>query len=52
VLVKLKEPRLGSLAGVLEFLEQKFQKKIDIVAKHKHLSQRFWNVVADDIIYI
>lgn len=51
VLVKLKEPKLAKLVGVLEFLEGKFHKKIDIVAKHKHLSQRFWNVIGADIIY-
>jgi hypothetical protein len=52
VLVQLKEPRLSALVGVLEFLEKKFNKKIDIVARHKHLSRRFWNVVGDDIIYV
>ena len=52
VLVTLKELRLSKLIGVMEFLENQFHKKIDIVSKHKNLSQRFLNVVADDIIYV
>lgn len=52
VLVKLREPKLKPLIGVLEFLENKFHKKIDITAKHKYLTDRFWNVVNDDIIYV
>ena len=52
VLVKLREPKLKPLIGVLEFLENKFHKKIDITTKHNYLSQRFWNVVNDDIIYV
>jgi hypothetical protein len=52
VMVQLKEPKLSMLIGALEFLEKKFNKRIDIVARHKNLSQRFWNVVGDDIIYV
>ena len=52
VLVKLKEPKLRKLVGVMEFLEKKFQRKIDIVTKHQYLGKRFLNVVADDIIYV
>ena len=51
-LVQLKEPKLASLVGVMEFLEGKFKRRIDIVAKHKHLSKRFWNIVGPDIIYV
>ena len=52
VLVQLREPKLKTLIGVLEFFENKFHKKIDLTTKHKYLSQRFWNVVNDDIIYV
>ena len=52
VLVKLKYPKLKFLVGVLEFLEQKFSKKIDIVTEGNHLSERFRRVVKDDIVYV
>jgi predicted nucleotidyltransferase len=52
VLISLKEPKLTYLVGVLDFLEKQFQKKIDITTKHKYLSDRFWGIIKDDIIYV
>lgn len=51
VLVKFREPQLKSLIGLLDFLENKFSKKIDIVTEGKQLSERFRRMVKSEIIY-
>ena len=52
VLIKLREPKLKFLVGALEFLENKFHKKIDITTEGLHLSERFRRVIKDDIVYV
>ena len=51
VLVKFRQPELKALIGLLEFLEKKFSKKIDIVTDGKQLSDRFRKMVKSEIIY-
>ena len=51
VLVKFREPALKSLIGLLDFLEDKFKKKVDIVTEGKQLSERFRALIKSEIIY-
>ena len=51
VLVKLKEPNLSDLVGVLDFLEKQFSRKIDLTRKGPHLRQNFLNYIQRDLIY-
>ncbi len=51
ILVKLNEPSFIKLAGLLNFLENLFGKKVDITTKHKNLSPRFLNQIEKEIIY-
>ena len=51
VLVKFREPRLKSLINLLDFLEQRFNKKIDLVTEGKQLSNRFRSMINAEIIY-
>ncbi len=50
-LVKLNKPTFLNLAGLLNFLEQLFQTKVDITTKHAHLSTRFLKAIESEIIY-
>ena len=50
-LVKLQEPSFLKLAGLLNFLENKFNSKVDITTKHQHLSERFLKAIENEIIY-
>ena len=52
LLVKLSEPKFLNLAGVLNYLEKKLGKHIDITTKHEHLTSRFLNRINKDIIYV
>ena len=51
VLVKFREPALKPLIGLLDFLENKFKKKVDIVTEGKQLSERFRAMIKSEIIY-
>jgi predicted nucleotidyltransferase len=51
VLVKFREPALKSLIGLLDFLEAKFKRKVDIVTEGKQLSERFRAMIKSEIIY-
>ena len=52
VLIKLRTPELKSLIGVFDFLENEFQKKIDLVTEGKQLSERFRRMIKTEIIYV
>ena len=52
ILVKMKTKTLGNYFSLLDFLEAKFHKKIDLVTKHTNLSERFLRVISKDIIYV
>jgi len=51
ILVKFSKPELKSLIGLLDFLENRFRKKVDIVTEGKQLSERFRKQVQSEIIY-
>ncbi len=51
ILVELKEPRFDWLAGLKIYLEQSFEKKIELVRKSNLLKSRFIRRVEKDIIY-
>lgn len=52
ILVKMKDKSLTSYFGLLDFLEAKLNKKIDLVTNHKNLSERFLHFVHKDIVYV
>ena len=51
ILVELKEPRFDWLAGLKIYLEQSFEKKIELVRKSRLLKSSFIRRVEKDIIY-
>lgn len=52
ILVKMNVKTLGNYFEILDYLEAKFHKKIDLVTKHANLSERFLRAVNKDIIYV
>jgi hypothetical protein len=52
IIVELIEPRFDYLAGLLLFLESKFDKKVDLLRKGRHSSDRFLKRIAKDVIYV
>lgn len=52
ILVKMNERSLTNYFGLLDFLEAKLHKKIDLVTKHKNLSERFVHFINKDIVYV
>ncbi len=52
LLIKLKEPRLKYWAGVYDYLEGLFKKKIDLVTTGAHLSRSFRQYMEKDLVYV
>ena len=52
VLVTLTEPQYSILARLLIYLEKKLNKKVDLIRKGPHLSERFFKIIGKDIIYV
>lgn len=52
ILVKMNDKSLRSFIGVIDYLQIKLDRKIDLVTKHKYLSDRFLSLVNKDIIYV
>ena len=52
IMVKLNNRSLTSYFGLLDFLELKLNKKIDLITKHKNLSERFLFFTNKDILYV
>ena len=52
ILVKMNVKTLRNYFSILDYLEAKFHKKIDLVTKHDQLSERFLRIVNKDIIYV
>ncbi|OFY87098.1 MAG: hypothetical protein A3F72_16450 [Bacteroidetes bacterium RIFCSPLOWO2_12_FULL_35_15] len=52
ILVNTKIKTLGNYFLLLDYLEAKFHKKIDLVTKHNGLSERFLRLINKDIIYV
>ncbi len=52
ILVKLQNKTLRNYIGIIDFLQEKLNAKVDLVTKHKRLSERFFRLAAKDIIYV
>ena len=52
LLVTLKSPNYSHLISIMNYFENKFHKKIDIVRKGPHLTARFFQIIGKDIIYV
>lgn len=52
ILVSTKIKTLSNYFSLLDYLESKIQKKIDLVTKHKGLSERFSKLISKDMIYV
>ncbi len=52
ILVKIKIKTLRNYFSLLDYLEAKFHKRIDLVTKHNGLSERFVRIISKDIIYV
>jgi predicted nucleotidyltransferase len=51
ILVSLTQPQYSMLARLLIYLEEKLHKKVDLVRKGPHITERFYKIVGNDIIY-
>jgi len=51
VLVKVHEVKYKTLVRILIYLEEKLNRRIDLVTKGPHLSERFYSIINKDIIY-
>jgi len=51
LIVELKEPRFEWLAGLQIYLENKFNRKIELIRKGSHINQRFKKHVEKEAIY-
>ncbi len=51
LIVELKEPRFDWLSGLQIFLEQKFDKKIELVRKSDNVNRCFTQRIESDVIY-
>lgn len=52
ILVKLNSRSLNNYFNLLDFLEARLRTKIDLVTKHKNLSESFIRLINKDIIYV
>ena len=52
ILVKMKIKTLRNYIGIIDYLQDKFKAKVDLVTKHDFLSERFLRIVNKDIIYV
>jgi predicted nucleotidyltransferase len=51
ILVTLTKPEYSVLAGLLIYLEEKLNKKVDLIRTGPHLTERFFKIIGKDIIY-
>jgi len=51
-LVELKAPRFEWLSGLQIYLEQKFDRKIDLIRKSSRLRNRFIEHIEKDVVYV
>jgi len=52
ILVKMNDKSLRSFIGIIDYLQEKLHRKIDLVTKHNYLSPRFLNLINKDVIYV
>ncbi len=50
--VEFREPSYSFLMGLYVFLENKLKSKVDIVRKGPHISERFFNTIKSELIYV
>jgi len=51
LLVELKEPRFDWISGLQIYLEQRFDKKIELVRKSDNVNRRFTQRIENEVIY-
>ena len=51
-LVEVGEPLVDNYFGLWDFLENRFEKKIDLVRRGDHLSQKFLAKIQSYILYV
>ena len=51
LIVELKEPRFEWLAGLQIYLEKKFNRKVELIRKGSHITNRFIQKVEKETIY-
>jgi predicted nucleotidyltransferase len=52
ILVKMERPDFALLMSLQRFLESKLNSKIDFNRVGNHLTERFYNIIGKDIIYV
>ncbi|MFH2044606.1 MAG: nucleotidyltransferase domain-containing protein [Pseudomonadota bacterium] len=52
LLIEFKEPKFEHLAGLIIYLENKFNKKIEIIRKSKNIKSRFIQGIENKVIYV
>ena len=50
--VEFNKPSYSILMGLYSYLENKLNSKIEIVRKGPHISERFFNSIEKDLIYV
>ena len=51
IYVEFKEKTVDNLLGLMVYLDELFDKKVDVLHKHKNNNKVFMNTIKDDIIY-
>ncbi len=51
LLVELKQPRFDWLAGLHLYLENKFERKVEIVRKSENVNRRFTQRIENEVMY-
>ncbi|MGB3947683.1 MAG: nucleotidyltransferase domain-containing protein [Bacteroidia bacterium] len=52
ILVSIKQPSYKLLMGLYAYLEKRLNKKIDLLRKGPHVSERFLKQINNDLIYV
>jgi len=52
LLVKLNKRTLRNYIGVIDYLQEKLNSKVDMTSKNDQLSDRFLKLIGKDIIYV
>lgn len=52
IFVSIKNKTLGNYFSLMDYLEKKLHKKIDLVTRHNNLSERFVRIINKDLIYV
>jgi len=51
IIVSMRQADYSSFAGLQIYLEKKFNRKIDLIRKGKHLSAKFYRLIENKIVY-